>query len=60
MPDKEQNQSTKLGKVSCPSAGQLKPTSVYELDLLEYAKYLEDNKQLSYKLLRDRVETYSK
>ncbi len=38
---------------------ETKDIAIYALEqLLEYAKYLEDNKQLSYKLLKDRVETY--
>lgn len=36
-----------------------KDTSLFALDtLLDYAKYLEDNGQLSYELLKQRVESY--
>ena len=39
----------------------MKDVSVYALErLLEYAKYLEDNQQLTYDLLKQRVETYKK
>lgn len=38
-----------------------KETAVFALDtLLEYVKYLEDNGQLSYDLLKQRVDTYRK
>lgn len=38
---------------------RLKDLTLYALEhLLAYAKYLEDNNQLSYELLKQMVETY--
>jgi len=38
---------------------QLKDLTVFALDtLLEYAKFLEDHKMLTYDLLKQRVDTY--
>jgi len=40
---------------------ETKAIAIFALEqLLEYAKYLEDNGQLSYDLLSQRVETYKK
>ena len=36
-------------------------TSIFALEqLIEYAKYLEDNNQLSYALLKERVDSVKK
>ena len=44
-----------------PRAKEIELVAIIALEaLLEYAKYLDDNKQLSYDLLRQRVDTYKK
>lgn len=51
------NQSTAIEVAN--DYNDLKSMTVYALEqMLAYAKYLEDNNQLSYELLKQRVETY--